>query len=65
MHILFCGDCFPASHSLLKERLPSGEDQIVVWDGVDLRKALANCDVVIPMMTILDEGLMDNLTDTL
>jgi phosphoglycerate dehydrogenase-like enzyme len=59
VRILFCGGCFPASHSLLKERLPSGEDQIVVCDGIDLRKALANCDVVIPMMTILDEALME------
>ena len=59
MRILFCGDCFPASQSLLKERLPIGEDEIVVCNGINLRKALANCDVVIPMMTILDEALME------
>jgi hypothetical protein len=59
VRILFCGDCFPASQSLLKERLPIGEDEIVVCDGINLRKALANCDVVIPMMTILDEAIME------
>lgn len=59
MRILFCGDCFPASHSLLKERLPSGEDEIVACNGISLRKALASCDVVIPMMTILDETLLE------
>lgn len=58
MRILFCGDCFPASRSLLKKRLPMGADEIVVCDGTNHRKALANCDVVIPMMTILDEALM-------
>ena len=58
MRILFCGDYFPASHSLLKERLRA-EDEIVVCDGINLRNALANCDVVIPMMTILDEALME------
>src|SRR5439155_21543940 len=58
VRILFCGDYFPASHSLLKERLRA-EDEIVVCDGINLRNALANCDVVIPMMTILDEALME------
>lgn len=33
MRILFCGDCFPASQSLLKERLPIGEDEIVVCNA--------------------------------
>ncbi len=28
-------------------------------NGINLRKAPANCDVVIPMMTILDEALME------
>lgn len=59
MRVLFCGDCFPASQSLLKERLPIGEDEIIVCNGINLRKALANCDVVIPMMTFLDEALME------
>src|SRR5256886_12785644 len=45
VRILFCGDYFPASHSLLKERLRA-EDEIVVCDGINLRNALANCDVV-------------------
>ena len=38
MRILFCGDYFPASHSLLKERLHA-EDEIVVCDGINRRKA--------------------------
>jgi len=59
VRILFCGDCFPASRSLLKERLPSGQAEIIVCDGINLRKALASCDVVIPMMTILDEALLE------
>ena len=59
MRILFCGDCFPASHSLLRERLPAGDDQIAVCDGTNLRQALAKADVVIPMMTILDEALIE------
>jgi hypothetical protein len=59
VRILFCGDCFPASQSLLKERLPIGEDEVVVCNGINLRKALANCDVVIPMMTILDDALIE------
>jgi phosphoglycerate dehydrogenase-like enzyme len=58
VRILFCGDCFPASHSLLEERLRA-EDEIVVCDGINLRNALSSCDVVIPMMTILDEALME------
>ena len=58
MRILFCGDCFPASYLLLQERL-RGEDEIVVCDGINLRSALSSCDVVIPMMTILDEALME------
>jgi phosphoglycerate dehydrogenase-like enzyme len=58
VRILFCGDCFPASHSQLKERLRA-DDEIVVCDGANLRKALASCDAVIPMMTILDETLME------
>src|SRR5438876_2944423 len=58
VRILFCSDYCPASHSLLKERLRA-EDEIVVCDGINLRNALANCDVVIPMMTILDEALLE------
>jgi len=58
VRILFCGDCFPASHSLLEERLRA-EDEIVVCDGINLRNALSSRDVVIPMMTILDEALME------
>ena len=58
MRILFCGDCFPASHSLLKARLTSSEDEIAVSDGRDLRQELAAADVVIPMMTVLDGTLM-------
>lgn len=58
MRILFCGDCFPASHSLLKERLRAGEDEITVCNAANLREALSKADVVIPMMTILDEARM-------
>jgi hypothetical protein len=54
VRILFCGDCFPASHSLLKERLRAGEDEITVCNGANLREALSKADVVIPMMTVLD-----------
>jgi hypothetical protein len=59
VRILFCGDCFPSSHSLLRERLPAGEGEIAVGDGANLRQALGKADVVIPMMTILDEALME------
>jgi len=59
VRILFCGDCFPASHSLLKERLRAGEDEITVCNGANLREALSKADVVIPMMTVLDEALME------
>ena len=59
MRILFYGDVFPASHLLLKERLHAGEDEIAVCDGTNLRQALAKADVVIPLMTILDETLME------
>ena len=59
MRVLFCGDGFPASHSLLRERLPAGEDEIAVGNGAKLRQALAKVDVVIPMMTILDQALME------
>jgi hypothetical protein len=59
VRILFCGDCFPASHSLLKERLRAGEDEITVCNGANLREALSKADVVIPMMTILDEARME------
>jgi lactate dehydrogenase-like 2-hydroxyacid dehydrogenase len=59
VRILFCGDCFPASHSLLKERLRAGEDEITVCNGANLREALSKADVVIPMMTVLDEARME------
>ncbi|HKV27370.1 MAG TPA: 2-hydroxyacid dehydrogenase [Candidatus Acidoferrales bacterium] len=59
MRILFCGGCFPASHLLLKERLTFNDDEIEVSDRLNLRQALAKADVVIPMMTILDETLME------
>ena len=59
MRILFCGDCFPASHSLLKERLRASEDEITLCNGANLREALSKADVVIPMMTVLDEALME------
>lgn len=58
MRIVFCGDCFPAAHSLLRERLPAGRDELVVNSGADLHGALARADVVIPMMTILDAALI-------
>lgn len=58
MRILFCGNCFPAAHSLLKERLRA-EDEIAVCSGTNLREALSKADVVIPMMTILDEARME------
>ena len=46
--------------SILVWRNRAGVDAlIVVCDGINLRNALANCDVVIPMMTILDEALME------
>lgn len=59
MRILFCGDCFRASHSLLRERLPAGEDELAVCNGANLHQALSKADVVIPMMTILDEALIE------
>jgi phosphoglycerate dehydrogenase-like enzyme len=60
MRVLFCGDCFPAAHSLLKERLPSDQhDEILVSVGAELRAKLGSADVVIPMMTVLDESLLD------
>ena len=58
MRILFCGNGFPASHSLLKERLRGGEDEIDVCNGANLRESLSQADVVIPMMTIIDEARM-------
>ena len=58
MRILLCGDSFPASHSLLKERLRASEDEIVVCKGANLREAFSKADVVIPMTTIMDETRM-------
>ena len=59
MRIVFCGDCFPASHDLLRARLCDGaQDELVVSGADDLRKELARADVVIPMMTILDRDLL-------
>jgi D-isomer specific 2-hydroxyacid dehydrogenase, catalytic domain len=55
----FAETVFPASHSLLKERLRAGEDEITVCNGANLREALSKADVVIPMMTVLDEALME------
>ena len=59
MRILFCGNGFPASHSLLKERLRASEDEIAVCNGANLRESLSQADVVIPMMTVLDEARME------
>lgn len=59
VRILFCGDCFPAARSLLKERLPAGNDELIVCDGTSLRETLATADVVIPLMSILDAGLIE------
>ena len=60
MRILFCGNSFPASHSLLRERLRASEDEIAVCKGANLRESLSQADVVIPMMTILDEARMES-----
>ena len=60
MRILFCGNSFPASHSLLRERLRASEDEIAVCNGANLRESLSQADVVIPMMTILDEARMES-----
>jgi len=60
VRILFCGDCFPAARSLLKERLTAGGDELVVCDGANLREALASADVVIPLMTVLDAATMES-----
>jgi phosphoglycerate dehydrogenase-like enzyme len=60
MRVLFCGDCFPAARSLLKERLSADQqDEILVSSGTELRAKLGSVDVVIPMMTALDESLLD------
>lgn len=60
MRILFCGNGFPASHSLLKERLRASKDEIAVCNGANLRESLSQADVVIPMMTILDDARMES-----
>jgi phosphoglycerate dehydrogenase-like enzyme len=60
VRILFCGNSFPASHSLLRERLRASEDEIAVCNGANLRESLSQADVVIPMMTILDEARMES-----
>jgi len=60
MRVMFCGDCFPAARHLLKERLPVEQhDEILTCKGADLRTAVGGADVVIPMMTILDEELLN------
>jgi phosphoglycerate dehydrogenase-like enzyme len=60
VRILFCGNCFPASHSLLRERLRASEDEIAVCKGANLRESLSQADVVIPMMTILNKARMES-----
>lgn len=59
MRILFCGDCFPASRDLLRERLPDGtQDKLVIARERTLRDELGRADVVIPLMTALDRDLL-------
>jgi phosphoglycerate dehydrogenase-like enzyme len=60
VRILFCGNCFPASHSLLKERLRAHGDEIAICDSATLRESLSHADVVIPMMTVLDAASMES-----
>jgi phosphoglycerate dehydrogenase-like enzyme len=59
MRIVFCGDCFPASRDLLRERLrDQPQDELIVSRERNLRNELSQADVVIPMMTTLDRDLL-------
>jgi phosphoglycerate dehydrogenase-like enzyme len=55
MRIVFCGDSFPASRDLLRERLrEQPQDELIVTRERNLRSELGQADVVIPMLTTLD-----------
>ncbi len=56
MNVILCGSTFPPSRGILAPLLP--DDEVVVVERPDLESALRTADVVIPMMTRLDAGLI-------
>ena len=58
MRILFCGNTFPDSRELLRQRLSSHYgDEILFCSGEDIRSMLKEVDVVIPLMQRIDRDL--------
>ena len=56
MRIVLCGTTFPPSRGILAPMLP--EDEVVVAERAALDGVLRTADVVIPMMTRVDAGLV-------
>jgi phosphoglycerate dehydrogenase-like enzyme len=60
VHILLCGDTFPAARVLLQERLgPASVDTITVWRDARAPIPLDTADVVVPMMFQVTAAVMD------
>jgi phosphoglycerate dehydrogenase-like enzyme len=56
MKIILCGSTFPPSRAILAPLLPG--DDVIVVERADLDGAVRSADVLIPMMTRLDAGLI-------
>lgn len=56
MRIVLCGETFPSSRDILAPLLP--EDDVRRVPEVDVRRAAATADVLIPMMARLDAALI-------
>ena len=60
MRILFCGETFASSRTLLQQRLPSqAGDKISVWPDRGTPTDLSHVDVLVPMMFRIDGEVMD------
>jgi phosphoglycerate dehydrogenase-like enzyme len=60
MRILFCGESFPEARRRLEGYPGSRGDEIVACHRTELRTAVENADVVIPLMSRIDAALMDH-----
>jgi phosphoglycerate dehydrogenase-like enzyme len=60
VRILFCGDTFPSAQQLLKQRLGLVSHQFKVCGEAEIRSAVAETDVVVPLMLRIDASLIES-----
>jgi phosphoglycerate dehydrogenase-like enzyme len=59
MRIVVCGSKFPDTQKYLRKALPEyARDEVIVWQGGQLKTLPSSIDVLIPMMNRIDENFM-------